>query len=83
VSRRPAAGIASRSVRDHGGIGDVISGLSILEQAGYDPFRGMSLEELGKERQKWTTCRKLFEAELIRSELWASQTGHSKLGEIT
>jgi len=46
------------------GIGDVTSRLCHLEDPGYDPFRGMSLEELGKERQKWTTCRKFFENEL-------------------
>jgi len=49
---------------DRGGIGDVMSRLCRLEDPGYDPFRGMSLEELGKERQKWKTCRKFFENEL-------------------
>jgi hypothetical protein len=44
--------------------GDVMLGLRSLEEPGYDPFRGMSLEELGKERQKWTACRKFFENEL-------------------
>jgi len=46
------------------GVGDVMSRLCRLDDPGYDPFRGMSLEELGKERQKWTTCRKFFENEL-------------------
>jgi hypothetical protein len=49
---------------DHGGIGDIMSRLRCLEEPGYDPFRGMSLEELGKERDKWTGCRKFFEKEL-------------------
>ena len=46
------------------GIGDVMSRSRHLEDLGYDPFSGMSLEELGKERQKWTACRKFFENEL-------------------
>ena len=33
---------------DHGGIGDIMSRLRSLEEPGYDPFRGMSLEELGE-----------------------------------
>jgi len=80
LSRRPSAGIDSRYMLDHREIGNVISSLRSLEEPGYDPFRGMSLEELGKERQKWTRCRKLFADELTRMELRASQT---RLGEIT
>jgi len=49
---------------DHRGTEDVMHSLRTLESPGYDPFRGMSLDELGKERQKWTMCRKFFENEL-------------------
>jgi hypothetical protein len=46
------------------GIDDILRRLRFLEVAGYDPFEGMSLEELEKERKKWKTCCKFFESEL-------------------
>ena len=55
------------------GIGDVMSRLCHLEDPGYDPFRGKSLEELGKERQKWTACRKFFENELRANHCQAAK----------
>ena len=69
VRNRQAFSGAATDSRVHfgpvdGGIGDIVSRLRSLEEPGYDPFRGMSLEELGKERQKWTACRKFFENEL-------------------
>jgi hypothetical protein len=36
----------------------------IYKGPGYDPFEGISLEELGRERQKWTTSRQFLESEL-------------------
>ncbi|KAI0247729.1 hypothetical protein BJV78DRAFT_1285313 [Lactifluus subvellereus] len=50
------------------GADDMIRRLRSLDDPGYDPFMGMSLEELGRERQKWTTCRKFFESELRACE---------------
>jgi hypothetical protein len=52
------------------GIGDLMSRTC---HAGYDPFRGKSLEELGKERQKWTACRKFFENELRANHCQAAK----------
>lgn len=43
---------------------DMIRRLQSLDDISYDPFQGMSLEELGRERQKWMTCLKFFESEL-------------------
>jgi hypothetical protein len=47
-----------------GGTDDILRHLRFLEVAGYDPFEGMSVEELEKERQKWKRCDKFFESEL-------------------
>ena len=62
-------GRESGAINSHCGMGledteDVMLGLRVFEEAGYDPFEGMSLEALERERQKWTTCRKHFESEL-------------------
>jgi hypothetical protein len=59
----------SGAINSHWGMGlegteDIMLGLRVFEEAGFDPFEGMSLEALEKERQKWTTCRNHFESEL-------------------
>jgi hypothetical protein len=46
------------------GIDATMDRLLFFEDPGYNPFEGMLLEELGKERHKWTICRQFFESEL-------------------
>jgi hypothetical protein len=56
---------------DHGGLGDIMSRLCCLEERGYNPFRGMSPEELraNDRRSAGRSCIQCVKCDFSRTDV--------------